>query len=136
MYLPYTRIFKEYRQYELTVVVVIEVRFINNIHCNTLPLRCNYRGVLFLKRACICDIHKEFIPLSVGDRHAKTEPIVAQHTYIFNRPNVQLTHLSLASFLWDIGKQYSHRCDAAERGVPSVAIMFAKRIFIKSLYEN
>ena len=33
-----------------------------------------------------------------------------------------LTH-SLASFLWDIGKQYSPRCDAAERGVPSGAIL-------------
>ena len=27
-----------------------------------------------------------------------------------------LTHLSLASLLWDIGKQYSPRCDAAECG--------------------
>ena len=36
-----------------------------------------------------------------------------------------LTHLSLASFLWDIGKQHSPRCDAAERGVPSGAILFA-----------
>ena len=32
-----------------------------------------------------------------------------------------LTHLSLASLLWDIGKQYSPRCDAAERGVPCSA---------------
>ena len=38
-------------------------------------------------------------------------------------------HFSLASFLWDIGKQYSPRCDAAERGVPSVAIVFAYRNF-------
>ena len=36
-----------------------------------------------------------------------------------------LTHLSLASLLWDIGKQYSPRCDAAERSVPSGAILFA-----------
>ena len=36
-----------------------------------------------------------------------------------------LTHLSLASLLWDIGKQNSPRCDAAERGVPSGAILFA-----------
>ena len=35
------------------------------------------------------------------------------------------THLSLASLLWDIGKQNSPRRDAAERGVPSGAIMFA-----------
>ena len=26
---------------------------------------------------------------------------------------------------WDIGKQNSPRCDAAERGVPSGAILFA-----------
>ena len=29
--------------------------------------------------------------------------------------------ISMASFLWDICKQYSHRCDATERGVPSGA---------------
>ena len=33
--------------------------------------------------------------------------------------------LSLVSLLWDIGKQNSPRCDAAERGVPSGAILFA-----------
>ena len=38
---------------------------------------------------------------------------------------VNSTHLSLASFLWDIGKQHSPRCDAAESGVPSGAILFA-----------
>ena len=32
-----------------------------------------------------------------------------------------LTHLSLASLLWDIGKQNSPKCDAAKRGVPSGA---------------
>ena len=42
-----------------------------------------------------------------------------------------LTHLSLASLLWDIGKQNSPRCDAAERGVPSGAILFAYRNFIE-----
>ena len=36
-----------------------------------------------------------------------------------------LTHLSLGSLLWDIGKQNSPRCDAAERGVPPGAILFA-----------
>ena len=35
------------------------------------------------------------------------------------------THLSLTSLLWDLGKQNSPRCDAAERGVPSGAILFA-----------
>ena len=43
-----------------------------------------------------------------------------------------LTHLRLASLLWDIGKQHSPRCDAAERGVPSGAILFAWRNFIKN----
>ena len=39
--------------------------------------------------------------------------------------NDQLTHLSLASLLWDIGKQHSPRWDAAESDVPSGAILFA-----------
>ena len=47
----------------------------------------------------------------------------------------ELTHISLASLLWDIGKRYSPRCDAAERGVPSGAILFASRIFIEKLNE-
>ena len=42
-----------------------------------------------------------------------------------------LTHLSLASLLWDLGKQNSPRCDATERGVPSGAILFAYRNFIE-----
>ena len=42
------------------------------------------------------------------------------------------THFSLASFLWDIGKQYSPRCDAALCGVPSGAILFAQRNFIEN----
>ena len=46
-----------------------------------------------------------------------------------------LTHLSLASLLWDIGKQNSPRCDAAERGVPSGAILFAWRSFIEKLIK-
>ena len=36
--------------------------------------------------------------------------------------------LSLASLLWGIGKQNSHRCDAR---VPSGAIVFALRNFIE-----
>ena len=42
-----------------------------------------------------------------------------------------LTHISLGSFLWDIGKQNSPRFDAAFCGVPSVAILFAYMIFIE-----
>ena len=38
---------------------------------------------------------------------------------------MSLTHISLASFLWDIGKQYSPRCDASQCGVTSGAILFA-----------
>ena len=41
-------------------------------------------------------------------------------------PSVIDTNVSiLNSFLWDIGKQNSPRCDAAEHGVPSGAILFA-----------
>ena len=39
--------------------------------------------------------------------------------------------ISLASFLWDTGKQNNPRCDAAKRGVPSGAILFACKIFIE-----
>ena len=48
-----------------------------------------------------------------------------------------LTHLNMASFLWDIGKQNilckqnSPRCDDAKRGVTSGAILFAQRNFIE-----
>ena len=42
-----------------------------------------------------------------------------------------LTNISLASFLWDKGKQNSPRCDAAKRGIPSGAILFAYMIFIE-----
>ena len=34
--------------------------------------------------------------------------------------------------MWDMGKHHSSRCDAAERGVPSGAILFAQRNFIKN----
>ena len=36
-----------------------------------------------------------------------------------------LTHINMASFLGDTGKQFSPRCDAAERGVPPEPILFA-----------
>ena len=41
-----------------------------------------------------------------------------------SRVSKPLTDLSLV-FLWDIGKQYSPRCDAADRGIPYGAILFA-----------
>ena len=49
---------------------------------------------------------------------------------------LRLTHISLSSLLWDIGKQNSPRCDAAERGVPSGAILFAQRHFIEKGHKN
>ena len=42
-----------------------------------------------------------------------------------------LTHISIASFLWDICKQNSPRCDVEKRGVPSGAILFAYENIIK-----
>ena len=47
------------------------------------------------------------------------------------RSAAQLTHVRLESFLWDISKQNSPRCDAAKRGVPSGAILFAHMFFIE-----
>ena len=49
---------------------------------------------------------------------------------------VTITRISLASFLWDVGKQDSPRCDTTECVVPSGAILFAKRCFIKNLYDK
>ena len=56
----------------------------------------------------------------------------SKHVYL----NCVLTRISLASFLWDIGKQNSPRCDAAKCGDPSGAILFADMIFIKKRNEN
>ena len=42
-----------------------------------------------------------------------------------------LTHISLSYFLLDIGKQNSPRCEAAKRGFPSGAILFAHVVFIE-----
>ena len=44
---------------------------------------------------------------------------------------VILTHISLASYFWDIGKQYRPRWDAAELGVSSGSTLFAYRNFYK-----
>ena len=43
-----------------------------------------------------------------------------------------LTYISRVSFLWDIGKQYSPRCDAAEHNVPSEAIQMLLKHFIEN----
>ena len=54
-------------------------------------------------------------------REIETELQSRQHSGL----TATLTHISLASLLWNIGKQNSPRCDAAECGVPSGAILFA-----------
>ena len=54
---------------------------------------------------------------------------VSGNTYFF-------LGLSLASFLWDIGKQNSPRCDVAKGGIPSEAILFADLIFIEKCNKN
>ena len=43
-----------------------------------------------------------------------------------------ITTFETCHFLWDIGKQNSPRCDAADCGVPSGAILFAYRNFIEN----
>ena len=48
----------------------------------------------------------------------------------------KLTHISHVSFLWDIGKQNSPRCDAAKRGVPSGTILFAYKNFIDAFNDK
>ena len=70
----------------------------------------------------------------------ESHPILIYLVYAFLRGfgfvthrTLTLTHLSLVSLLSDIDKQYSPRCDAAERGVPSGAIMFAYRISSKNV---
>ena len=47
-----------------------------------------------------------------------------------------LTHISQASFLWDIGKQGRPRSDAAELGVWSGFSLFAQRSSIRILNKN
>ena len=47
-----------------------------------------------------------------------------------------LTHTSLASFLWVIGKQCKPRPDAAECGIWSGSPMFAYRMFYQNLNKN
>ena len=69
--------------------------------------------MVFVCRLCV---YAENLSCHVGNL-GRTVPI-----FTFSDP---LTHLSLASLLWDIGKQNSPRCDAAECGVPSGAILFA-----------
>ena len=46
-----------------------------------------------------------------------------------------ISFISLASLLWDIGKQNIPRCDAAEFGVSFGAILFAQLIVIEKLNQ-
>ena len=54
-----------------------------------------------------------------------------QYTAVCDVSYLIFTHISLASFLCDMDKQNSPRCDAAERGRPSGALLFAYLIFIE-----
>ena len=54
---------------------------------------------------------------------------------IFSFYQKQLNSFKSGILLWEIDKQYSPRCDIAFSGVPSGAILFSKRIFVKNLYE-
>ena len=49
---------------------------------------------------------------------------------------VALTNINLVSFLWSIGKQYSPKYDATERGVPSGAILFCLEKFHRDKLKN
>ena len=46
-----------------------------------------------------------------------------------------LTRISFPSFLWDKGKQYRPRSDAAQRGVWSGSPLFAYRMYFQNLNE-
>ena len=46
---------------------------------------------------------------------------------------IDLSHISLAFLLWNIGKQCRSRSDAAERGVWSGSLLFANRMFYQKL---
>ena len=50
-------------------------------------------------------------------------------------PVISLTHISLASFFWDIGKQYSSRCDAAERGDMIMMGESIRQIWVNRLHQ-
>ena len=47
-----------------------------------------------------------------------------------------LTHISLASFLWDISKKCKTRSDAAKCGVRSGSPLFAYRSFFENVNKN
>ena len=57
-------------------------------------------------------------------------------TEVYCGSETQLTHLSLVSLLWDIGKQWRPRADAAERAVWSGSPLFAYRMFYYNLNND
>ena len=85
---------------------------------------CKYR------KSCIQYAVCTLISLAVDNCHV-LEHMDAQNILSIPYGAGYLTHMSFASFLWDISKQHSPRCDTAEPGVPSGAILFAKRNFIE-----
>ena len=78
-----------------------------------------------------------YSPVCVGPGQKPRRPVFSergsnQPPQMFLVPMGQvLTHISLASFLWDIGKQISPRCDAAKHDVPSGISLFAFMNFIE-----
>ena len=58
-------------------------------------------------------------------------PNMLSPSHLISMDETVLNNISLAFFLWDIGKQNSPRCDAAKRGVPSGALLFAYINFIE-----
>ena len=84
----------------------------------------NFRGILLSSGINVRPANQVASSLTLA---IPVSNIYLQHFYIEKSVfhHNHLTHLSLASLLWDIGKQNSPRWDAAERGVPSGAILFA-----------
>ena len=83
-----------------------------------------YMNTTVLYRFYLCLLNK--VALVDLDNQCDPKHTCRKQTYL-----KILTLISLPSFLWDIGKQYSPRCDATECHVPSGAILFAYKIFIE-----
>ena len=61
---------------------------------------------------------------------------VKNYLFSLNEWFIILTHFSLASLFWDLGKQYRPRSDATERGVWLEASLFANRNFYPKKNKN
>ena len=105
------------------------VRHIYLLHCHTLAT-IPYLSYFFSAFCTLVSmISSSRYPLLILSSKLLLAPIRLQPAWFMT--DQVLTHISLASRLWDIGKLYSPRCDAAERGVPSGAILIAQRNFIE-----